>query len=142
MKKQVGIVAAVLVLAFVIGLEGADSNRIVVNVPFAFHAEGKSLPAGKYVIEIARLSQGSAMGSSLIIKSSDEKLQHRFVALPGTNNGLGTGARLVFNKYEGEYFLARVDSYGLQCNLRSSSLEKQVAAKLTRDRELVTALAE
>jgi hypothetical protein len=144
MKKQFRTLCVVgaLVLLFVVAVQAADSTRLAVNVPFVFSAGGQSLPTGQYIIEIQRLSQGSPLGSCLVVTSQDGKVRHRLVTIPGSVSQLTSGASLVFHKYGDQYFLAGVNSYGLECQVRKSKLEKELAAKLERNTELVSAAAE
>jgi hypothetical protein len=80
-----------------------------------------------YIVEIDRVSPGSALGSTLVVRSQDGNIWHRVGAMPGAGYRVGPGARLIFNKYGKNYFLSSVESYGYECWLRKSAAEKEFA---------------
>ncbi len=129
MKKNLKITVAVvsLVFASMSFASAADSTILRVNVPFAFQAGKVSLPAGEYIVEIQRASNGSALGTALTIRTPDAKTHYLVSSRPAYD--VTDRASLTFNKYGNAYFLTSVDSFGVGCELNKSAAEKEMAGK-------------
>ncbi len=129
MKKNLtmALVVVSVVFASVLSVSAMNSEVLKVNVPFAFQVGQTSLPAGEYIVELERLSNASALGTAVVIRTPDGKTSQRISArpAPGANNQ----ASLTFNKYANTYFLANVDSYGIGCELNKSKAEREIATK-------------
>lgn len=102
---------AALVLLAAIAAQSAlarTTSSIVVQIPFDFQVAGKTLPAGRYVIERSTLF--SADGLSL--RNTDKK--HGVYVLTSTvqSNLRQRGSRLVFNRYKDQYFLSQMWTSG------------------------------
>jgi hypothetical protein len=140
-KKNLTMVLAVVsvVFASVMFVAAADSELLKVNVPFTFQVGKATLPAGEYIVEIQRASNASALGSALVVRTSDGKT-YQMVSSRAAR-GVNDRAMLTFNKYSNTYFLAHVDSYGIGCELSKSKAEKEIAAK-ARAFEAVSVTAE
>jgi hypothetical protein len=99
------IFAALLLFAAIVAQSALarTSGSIVVQVPFDFQVAGKTLPAGRYVIERSTLF--SAEGLSL--RNTDKK--HSAYVLTSTvqSNLRQNGSRLVFMRYKDQYFLSQ-----------------------------------
>src|SRR5258705_13572224 len=76
------------------------SQKLIVEVPFAFHVGNSMLPAGEYTVDrdanILRLRSDDAKSSVMIHTNGVQKLN------------APTQGQLVFNKYGDEYFLSQV----------------------------------
>ncbi len=129
MKKNLTMTLVVvsLVFASVLFVSAESSGILKVNVPFAFQVGQTSLPAGDYIVELGRLSNASALGTALIVRTADGKAFQRIGARPAL--GANNQASLTFNKYANTYFLANVDSYGIGCELNKSKAEKEIATR-------------
>ena len=129
MRKQVISVAAALLLSIVVaGQCGAQQGSVVeVNVPFAFQAGNQMLPAGEYRIQ--RLS--AEMEGIQLIRSYDGKASTTVTSLPAESKDSSAPARLVFNRYGNEYFLAEIWTDGTHGRrLHKSVREKEWASTL------------
>jgi hypothetical protein len=105
MKKQYATVllALICLLGLSVGAQAEDEGKIVVNVPYAFVAAGKTLPAGTY--SVSRISPETHRG--LIIRSGE---QTAFV-LPVTSDDIpAEHARLSFEHVGDKYFLSSVET--------------------------------
>jgi hypothetical protein len=102
-----------------------SANKIVAQVPFAFHAGSKTVPAGTTVIQLADRS-----GMTLSIRNPDEKVNLFAGSLPGTPPR-GAGNTLVFHRYGDHYFLTeiRVAGSDISYRLPQSGQEKELRAQ-------------
>lgn len=132
-KKILSIVAALtlIVPVSIIGFAGL-SGRVNANIPFDFTVGNKEFKAGRYSVDRLSVSHSS---DTLIIRSADNSEAANFnVSRVGAKGE--SQARLVFNRYGNQYFLAQIfdgqnnEGYGL---LKSKS-ERELAKK----RDIIT----
>ncbi len=93
---------ALLSLATVSAVPGASAQdrALKANIPFNFTVGESSLPAGKYIL--------SAPVAGLVrVVSEDRRLTATVVASKGYNETKGS-SKLVFDKYQNQYFLDRI----------------------------------
>lgn len=89
------------------------ANKVVVDIPFEFSVDYKTMPAGEYIVQTV-----ATAGDALLIQSADGKttVLRQSEATERMENK--THARLVFHRYGQRYFLAEVwngaDSAGRQ----------------------------
>lgn len=112
MKKEFlkGVAMLVVIVAFAF-LTAVASNaqavnqpaKLVVDIPFAFSIDYKTMPAGEYVVQTV-----ATAGDALLIQSADgntSTLRHcEAIEHPKEK----TNAKLVFHRYGQRYFLAEV----------------------------------
>jgi hypothetical protein len=118
--------------AAVIGASSAsaapdESGRIVAKVPFDFVVGDARLPAGEYTITETVAGEGDVLSIT-----ARHGRQHAYL-LTVPSSAVDTIARpeLVFEKFEGNYFLARVrstDGNGHDIGLTPSAMERDAAA--------------
>ena len=139
MKKQAFRMLAVFSLLLTMSAVAvhAQSKRSIINIPFSFTVGHKTLPAGEYAVEPNRKDSNSFW---LIqsVKGNDSVLF--------TTNSIWTretrnDSRLVFNNYDGQYFLSQIwnagDNSGRE--LRRPRLERQLAkSHIQPERVVVT----
>jgi len=108
--------------------QSRNTQRLKVNVPFAFNVGNTTMPAGEYNVTIVN---PTASGSVLKLSS----LNGRSTVMTRTTDIIGwstAGAKLTFRHYGAQYFLAQVwmesESTGL-ATPRSSS-EKALQRQL------------
>jgi hypothetical protein len=109
MKKQIVRMSAVLVAIGAIALGGASAARAdetltKVKVPFAFFVNDVRLPAGDYIVR-----EVSAGGQVLEIVSKDGRHVVFTPTIPFNETSQSNTAELVFEKFDGAYFLSRID---------------------------------
>jgi hypothetical protein len=115
------------------------SDSLVVNIPFEFRAGEKTLPAGKYVV--GRLSQSS---SCFLLQNADGGPSVAVMTAGSLQSGRKPlPARLVFNNYRGNYFLAQVwtQSYSSGAEISKSEEEREIAKRIDHD-DLVAVVAD
>lgn len=104
------------------------ARELTANIPFSFTIGDKTFAAGTY--KIARLNQQSD-ATALVIKSTDGRAGRIVLTIPIQANQAQEKARLVFNRYGDQYFLAQVwtqaDNTGLE--LRRSRSEGTLLAR-------------
>jgi hypothetical protein len=137
MKKQIlkaaTMFVGILALAFVSAVASSAQNprNLVVNVPFNFTVQGKTLPAGDYII-----SNGStADRSGLIMKRTDGEANAIVLTMLISSNERQRESRLVFSRYGEHYFLSQVwtagDSDGRE--LFKTQQERSLAVELAKN---------
>jgi hypothetical protein len=109
---------------FVVRL-AAQTNSAVAEVPFAFVASNRTLPAGKY--NVSELRPGSA-----IFSLRNAEGQSIFVQLPLSEDGKPENPSLTFACYGSECVLAKVTppNSPTAYALNPSSIEKQLPHRL------------
>lgn len=128
MKKSFLRIAGMLALAFVATSQIARAQQpMVANVPFAFTAGDKTLPAGEYRVEKAPHSD-----LTLMIRSADGKEGMFVSALPAETRKPQTQSKLIFHRYGNRYFLSQVwvagHSQGRQLHESAKEKEQALAA--------------
>ena len=97
------ITLCLLITAATLFAQTTPSQRLMtVNIPFAFSAEGHSLPEGEYLVLTVTPER------SIRIVSIDGKHSAIVNTLPNYASGPSSNSRLVFHKYGDQYFLAQV----------------------------------
>jgi hypothetical protein len=136
MRKQIISVAAVLFLSIIAaGQCRAQQTPIVVNVPFAFQAGDKMLPAGEYRIRRVLAADETIQ----LVRQSDGDASTMVTTLPVERRD-APSPRMIFLRYGNEYFLAQIwtgETQGRQ--LYKSHTEKELAT--TKGSEEVALLA-
>ena len=121
MKRFFNITFAIIILAAAAGAQAQTTQRVIANIPFAFTANNKNLPAGKYTITVLNSSSDR---KALQIRSMDG----RFSATILTNTVIGTVAddsKLVFERYDDRYFFAQVQLAGDATSLAALRSHKE-----------------
>ena len=139
MKKQAFRILAVLSLLLTMSaaIVHAQSKRSTINIPFSFTVGHKTLPAGEYTVEPNR-------GNSDNVWLVESTTGHDSVVF--TTGSVWTretqeDTKLVFNNYDGQYFLSQIWSTGDNTGreLRMPRLERQLAkSRIQREKVIVT----
>ena len=134
MKKQILSIVATLTLIIpmaIIGFAGLRA-RVSADVPFNFMIGDKEFKAGKYSIGRVNLVGTS---ETLILRGEDNREAFNF----NTNNVYGKGepsAKLVFNRYGNQYFLAQV--FDGQSEQGSALLKSKAEREAAKKRDVIT----
>ena len=83
----------------------ADDGKILAKVPFAFIVGDSRLPAGDYVIR-----EASGDRTVMSIASADGRQIAASLTIPWSGTDPVVRPELVFEKFGGQYFLARIVS--------------------------------
>jgi hypothetical protein len=129
MTRFFNITFAIIILAtaFAVGAHAQTTQRLIANIPFAFTANNKTLPAGKYTIAVLNPSSDR---KALQIRS----INGRFSAIVLTNGVIGNvsdNSKLVFERYDDRYFFAQAQIAGDSTTLaalRSNKEQKHLVA--------------
>ena len=81
---------------------GQSAPRIQANVPFDFHVDGREFPAGQYTVT------AGPGASYLILQGADVKKAQFLLTMPVYNRTPIVQPRLVFNRYDNDYFLSTI----------------------------------
>jgi hypothetical protein len=129
MKRFFNITFAIIILATALtaAAQAQTTQRVIANIPFAFTANNKNLPAGKYTITVLNPTSDR---KALQIRS----MNGRFSATILTNSvisSIADNSKLVFERYDDQYFFAQAqlagDSTALAA-LRSNKEHKHLMA--------------
>jgi hypothetical protein len=137
MKKKLYMVVTIMALLAVAGLSSANAQtqssvQLKANIPFEFNVGNQTMPAGEYTV---RCTNPSSDMKVLQLRSSDghESVLVRTSSVIGK---LQDGARLVFYRYDDQYFFAQAwlpsDSIGMQAP--KSRKENRMARELAPDK--------
>ena len=122
MKKQITTIVATLSLIVtltVVGIAGLGTN-VSANIPFEFSVNGKTLPAGNYLV-----TRGANRGT-LMIQNVERKTAA--VAIAQDSGGKPTGkASLNFRRYGNQYFWASASDGNSASELLVSKAERRAA---------------
>jgi hypothetical protein len=133
MKRQ-GLTILALVLALTTGVAWAQWGEpaIKADVPFAYTAGDKTIPAGPTVVTAANLG-----GGALWIGNQDANSGTFLMAQRTESSRPSNRTVLVFHKYGNRYFFSRVERDGSSTGYRipESKLEKELSAQNTRNSE-------
>jgi hypothetical protein len=111
----------------------AQSTKLKVEIPFAFHAGDSTLPAGTYIVSrqggAIRISDGNGHNAAVVCNSID-------------NRAKGATNELAFNRYSGDYFLEEVRwmGYSSAQGLMKSRTEVELAKAAEREDVKLAAL--
>ncbi len=142
MKRFISSTFAIIILAiaYTAGAQQSSAQRVIANIPFAFTASNKTLPAGKYTITVLNSSSDR---KALQIRSMDG----RFTAMVLTNsviNKVADNAKLVFERYDDRYFFAQAQLAGDSTTLAAlrSNKEHKHAVATAKKKSVVVIAAE
>ena len=104
----------------------AQSERSgVLNIPFDFIVQGKTLPAGKYTIEPNRRDYDKVW----LVRSKDGRTSVLFTTMRVQSRETQESAKLIFNRYGDQYFLSQIWTPGSHSGreLLMPRLERELA---------------
>jgi hypothetical protein len=120
------IAAAVLMTAAGVSYASADETRVVAKVPFDFIVGDTKLPAGTY-----RVSTVTDVPDVVKIESADGKRTIVTLTQAASSNEDIDQPMLVFDKFDGQYFLKRIAADGRdqqEIELTPAKMEQEIAA--------------
>jgi hypothetical protein len=138
MKKQAFRILAVfsLLLTMSAAIVHAQSKRSTINVLFNFTVGHKTLPAGEYSVEPNRKDSNT----SWLIQNTKGHDSVLFTTNSVWTSETQENNRLVFNNYDGQYFLSQIWSAGEDTGreLRMPRVERQLAkSRIHREKVIV-----
>jgi hypothetical protein len=132
MKKQslaMALIFSVLMMLAVPSTQAQYADEISAKIPFSFLVGNKTFPAGEY--SVTRLNPESAT-AALAIRSADGHMSKVVLITPVQAARTQERARLVFTRYEDQYFLSQIwtpaDNTGFE--LRKSRGERTLLARM------------
>ena len=102
----------------------ANAEDLMVNVPFEFQVNGKTLPAATYLIRDALPNNKSAL--AFVSQGTGA------IAVANQFETSATGSKVVFHKIGDEYFLSEVVSLEGTLHFAPSKAEKKMAAAVNQ----------
>lgn len=140
MKKQAlrTFAMAGLVLILTAVTVCAQSERSgVLNIPFDFIVQGKTLPAGEYTIEPNRRDYDKVW----LVRSKDGRASVLFTTTRVQSRETQEGAKLIFNRYGDQYFLSQIWTAGANSGreLLTNRRERELARNAIERKTVVVA---
>jgi len=104
MRRAFGFFSILVLFAslFVSSVNAKASDSVVFQIPFDFVVAGKTLPAGEYIVVRSTL----ASDEILSIRSLDKSGGAYVLTSTLRANEILNDSKLVFNRYEDQYFLS------------------------------------
>ena len=84
-------------------IHAQETTRLKADIPFSFHVGKSAMPAGSYMVQSGLVASGI-----LSIRSESGAGGVMIGTIPDSASRPTDNAKLVFNKYDGEYFLSEV----------------------------------
>ena len=127
MKKQTLVAMVALASSLVLAGQSFARPRVLeANVPFAFEAGNKRLPAGQYQIE----SVTTGGGTLEVIRQVNGEARATISTIATEPRGANSNAELVFHRYGNSFFLYQIrDGEGKARQLFESKQEKEAAVR-------------
>jgi len=107
-------------------IHAQDATKLKVNVPFSFHVGQTAMPAGIYTVQNGKVANGI-----LTMQSDSGAGGVHIGTIPNSASRPPVSGKLVFHKYEGEYFLSEVwtPNSTTIATLRKTPKEAELVAK-------------
>lgn len=108
MRKQAFGIFTMLSLLLVLTAASvnAQSKRSIINIPFSFNVGHKTFPAGEYTVAPVRNDSNNVWQ----VESRSGDASVRFTTIPVWGSKTSDEPSLVFNKYDGQYFLSQIST--------------------------------
>jgi hypothetical protein len=113
-----GLVSCALAIGAATPSFAQSSPLVKADIPFAFQANGKLMPAGTYLI-----SQQN--GGIMRLNGSGKHAQAMAIALPDNGIKAATVSKVTFNKYGDHYFLHNVSVAGSTTSYRCTTTKQE-----------------
>jgi hypothetical protein len=127
--------AVLLTVAFAAASASAqNAKRYTAYIPFDFNIGKVSFAAGEY--KISHLNPAQEMGS-VLIQSADGKVGKLTMA-GAASQAVGTRSELIFNRYDGQYFLAEIITPAISVAFRPTTGERELARRIGSGREAIS----
>jgi hypothetical protein len=105
MKKQAFGIFAMLTLLLAVGVASVNAqSQRTLNIPFSFNVGHKSLPAGEYIVQPNRTDSQNVW----LLKMKDGSAKVAFTTVSARAEVVPGKTKLVFHKYDNQYFLSQV----------------------------------
>ena len=119
-----------------VSIFGQSDRQTVVNIPFDFSVGEKTMSAGRYIIERNKRDSDTVWTITSKDTGSSRKA---FLTIPTHSLDPQERTKLVFHRYENQYFLAGFSIAGSNTGreLQMSDREKNLGDKLLAQREEV-----
>ena len=128
-RQSVNVLGVFLAIVLVVVFSGSvvrAEERVVAHVPFAFIVGDSCLPAGDYIVKDVESDPGV-----IAITSADGRHSTFILAMASSSNEMPVQPGLVFEKFDDQYFLARViggDGDEREIALTPAIMEREVVA--------------
>ena len=127
MKKLCLLLAVVILASVSAPVQAQDRQLLRIVVPFNFMVENRSVPAGSYSLYLLNPF------NLVRIQSDRGEVVVILHVIPAQNPSASTRSELVFNRIDGEYFLAEVREQGndIQRNFLMGTRARELAKNYT-----------
>src|SRR6267142_3137195 len=135
MKKRVSGILMMFSLLLVVtaATVHAQSNRSSITIPFSFNVGEKTFPAGEYTVEPNKRDSRTVW----LLQSSKENNSILFTTNAVWTLETNEATKLVFNNYDGQYFLSQIWPAGYNSGREVSRPRSEVTLAKSIHREKV-----
>ena len=134
-KKVIQICSLVgLLIGLMVSAQAQTGTQYRAHIPFDFNVGNKTLPAGDYVIGLTNQAFNQDMLTIREAKSGEAKIVQ---LVPRAANGMSEISKLVFNRYNDQYFLAEMITPTLKGIFQKTKVEGSLAKKQKALKETV-----
>lgn len=139
MKKKVAQICLLvgLLVGLIISAQAQVGMRYRANIPFDFNVGNTNLPAGDYVIE---LTNQVSKQNFLTIRETKTRETKIVQVIPKGLNAKSKTSKLVFNRYDNQYFLAEMITPTLNADFWKTKAESRLSKTQKTSRETVALL--
>ena len=127
MKKQILGIVAMFSLLLVLSSASvqAQSKRFSINIPFNFIVGETAFPAGEYTVQPTRQDSQNVW----LLENRNRHFNVVFTTIPVWDSVTQGQTKLVFNRYDDQYFLSQICTAGDNSSreLRMRHWERQLA---------------
>jgi hypothetical protein len=108
MLKRITTATILVICLTAINANAQSANRFQIDIPFAFALKGRTLPAGKYVVERA----DPAKPNVLTLKNVEQRMVRLIITQRVEKDNPSAASSLVFIRRQGKFYLFQVWNRG------------------------------
>jgi hypothetical protein len=129
MKKvtlNICMLAAIIIGLTVISASAQTTGRFTTHIPFEFTVGQTNFNAGEYTVKVVNPESDRI---ALSITSTDGRQSRIVLTTPKMANPKMENAKLVFNRYGGQYVLAEMDTPAFAAEIRGARVAGDLAQR-------------
>jgi hypothetical protein len=125
LRRALGIFSVLVLFSalFVMGASAGARGSAVFQIPFDFVVAGKTLPAGKYIVTRSTLASDEIVS----LRGVDKNGGAYALTMTVRANKIQDDTKLVFNRYQDQYFLSEFWTSGQDSGRQVIKTNKELA---------------
>ena len=126
-----------LAIGFVVSGQAQMAAEYRAHIPFDFSVGGAEFKAGDYFIG---MTNPQSSGQTLTIREASGRRSKLFLTLPEDTNMRLEPAKIIFSRYENQYFLSEITTPACGAKFIQSKTEHNLARNQKTNRETIAIL--